>query len=507
MAASITQWAQSSNSASWPGLTRRLNTAVTGSVLAARWPARSSAAGASGCSVAATPGSVPPASGAGNANRDLAGPTTRRCVRPPAGLRPETDAAGAATLYGASMQLRRLIEPVLARWWVADGLLALAVCTVNLLAAGVSNTAGVGRTPWRPLDALGYLLLVIGPLALVFRRRWPLGVLAAVQAVSIAYSARSYPEGGTGLTGFVALYTVAVWEERRWLVAAATAASVAIAFTLEVVFYGTTMIEGEPLYVAVVVLSASWLGEAVRSRRAYVAELRNRVELAERTREEEARRRVDEERMRIARELHDVVSHSIGVISVQAGVAAHLLERRPDKAAKALATIRQASDGALGELQAMLGVLRQPDGQGAPLTPAPGLAQLGALVAQAEGAGLQVTVAVDAGAEGLSPALDLACYRIVQESLTNVVRHAGARRATVTVTAAGDALVVMVDDDGAGSAAAGSGSSNGAGQGIVGMRERARALGGTLEAGPLPEGGFRVRASLPVEVSPTGVPG
>jgi signal transduction histidine kinase len=404
------------------------------------------------------------------------------------------------------MQLRRWIEPVLARWWLADGLLALAVGTANLLTAGVSNTAGMGRTPWRALDALGYLLLLSGPLALVFRRRWPLGVLAVVQAASIAYSARTYPEGGTGFTVFVALYTVAVHEQRRWLVAAATAFSVATAVTMEVVFYRTTMVEGEPLYVAVAVLSASWLGEAVRSRRAYVAELRNRAELAERTREEEARRRVDEERLRIARELHDVVSHSIGVISVQAGVAAHLLERRPDKAGKALATIRQASDEALGELHAMLGVLRQPDGQGAPLTPAPGLAQLGALVAQAEAAGLQVAVAVDDGLQRLPPALDLACYRIVQESLTNVVRHAHARHATVTVTA-GDALVVTVDDDGAGAAAPGSGAGNGAGQGIVGMRERARALGGTLEAGPRREGGFRVRASLPVGVSPTGVPG
>jgi signal transduction histidine kinase len=404
------------------------------------------------------------------------------------------------------MQLRRWIEPVLARWWLADGLLALAVGAANVITAGVSNTAGVGRTPWRPLDALGYLLLLLGPLALVFRRRWPLGVLAAAMAVSLAYSARTYPEGGTGFTAFVALYTVAVHEQRRWLVAAATAFSVALAVTMEVVFYGTTMIEGEPLYVAVVILSASWLGEAVRSRRAYVAELRNRAELAERTREEEARRRVDEERLRIARELHDVVSHSIGVISVQAGVAAHLLERRPDKAGKALATIRQASDEALGELHAMLGVLRQPDGQDAPLTPEPGLAQLGALVAQAEGAGLQVAVAVDDGLQRLPPALDLACYRIVQESLTNVVRHAHARHATVTVTA-GDALVVTVDDDGAGAAAPGSGTSNGAGQGIVGMRERARALGGTLEAGPRREGGFRVRASLPVGVSPKGVPG
>ncbi|HEU4396436.1 MAG TPA: sensor histidine kinase [Actinomycetota bacterium] len=391
------------------------------------------------------------------------------------------------------MQLKAWVEWVRARWWVADGLLALAVGTANVVTAGVSSTAGAGVTPWRPLDALGYLLLAIGPLALVFRRRWPLGVLVAVEATSLAYSARTYPEGGTGLTVFVALYTVAVAVDRRRLVAIATAVTVALAVAMEVFLYGATMIEGEPVYVAIVMLSATWLGEAVRNRRAYVAELRDRAERAERTREEEARRRVDEERMRIARELHDVVSHSIGVISVQAGVAAHLLERRPDKAGEALATIRQASDEALGELHTMLGVLRQPDGH-VPLAPAPGLAQLDALVAQAEGAGLQVKVAVTGEAAKLPPAVDLACYRIVQESLTNVVRHAGAGHATVTITADGDALVVEVTDDGAGSP----GSGNGARQGIVGMRERARALGGTLHAGPRPEGGFQVSARLPV---------
>jgi signal transduction histidine kinase len=402
------------------------------------------------------------------------------------------------------MQLRGWIERVPARRWVADALLAAAVGAVNLATAVASSTAGTGRTPWRSLDGLGYLLLAIGPAALVARRRWPLGVLAVALASSLAYSARTYPEGGTGLTGFVALYTVAVLVERRWLVAVAAAAAAALSAGMEVVFYGDTMFEGEPLYVAVVVLAAVSLGAAVRNRRAYVAELRDRAERAERTREEEARRRVDEERMRIARELHDVVSHTIGVISVQAGVAAHLLERRPDKAGAALATIRHASDEALGELHAMLGVLRQPDGR-APLAPAPGLAQLDALVAQAEGAGLRVEVAVQDAAH-LPPTVDLACYRIVQESLTNVVRHAGASQATVTVAADGDALVVEVTDDGTGAPASG----NGARQGIVGMRERARALGGTLQAGPRPEGGFRVSARLPaggVPRTPGGSPG
>jgi signal transduction histidine kinase len=299
-----------------------------------------------------------------------------------------------------------------------------------------------------------------------------------------------------------------------WLAAAVTAVE---AVAVELFLYGDTMFEGEPLYAAVTVLAAMWWGESVRARRAYVAELRDRAERAERTREEEARRRVGEERLRIARELHDVVSHTIGVISVQAGVAAHLLHRKPDKAAESLAAIRQASDEALGELHAMLGVLREHgdgDAGGAPLAPAPGLAELDTLVAQAAGAGLEVRVSVEGEPRRLPAAVDLAAYRVVQESLTNVVRHARATRAEITVTHAGGRVDIEVTDDGRGAAVEnGVESASGrqptdsdrpdrrsgrSGQGIPGMRERARALGGTLEAGPRPGGGFRVRASLPV---------
>jgi signal transduction histidine kinase len=265
----------------------------------------------------------------------------------------------------------------------------------------------------------------------------------------------------------------------------------------ELLFYGDTMFDFEPFYAAVTVLAAMWWGEAVRARRAYVAELRDRVERAEQARDEEARRRVNEERMRIARELHDVVSHTIGVISVQAGVASHLLGRRPDKAAESLAAIRQASDEALGELHAMLGVLRDGDGGDgqAPLSPAPGLGELDALVAQAAGAGLEVRVSLEGEPRRLPPAVDLAAYRVVQEALTNVVRHAQAGRAEITVTHADGRVTVEVTDDGR---AGRNGHGTGSGQGILGMRERARALGGSLEAGPRPGGGFRVLATLPV---------
>jgi signal transduction histidine kinase len=402
----------------------------------------------------------------------------------------------------AGMEPRRGAPLARGRALAVDVLLVVGVAAVQVLASWASERIGIGRSPdWRPLDPLAYALLVAGPLALLVRRRWPARVLAVTLACGLAYAARTYPEGPSQLAIYPALWTVALTLPRRaaWVAAAGTAVAVAGA---ELFLYGDTMFDGEPLYAAVTVFAAMWWGEAVRARRAYVAELRDRAERAERTREEEARRRVDEERMRIARELHDVVSHTIGVISVQAGVASHLLERRPDKAAESLAAIRQASDEALGELHAMLGVLRHGDGGGgqAPLSPAPGLGELDALVAQAAGAGLEVQVSLEGRPRRLPPAVDLAAYRVVQESLTNVIRHARAGRADVTVRHAEGRLVVEVTDDGR--ARPGDRNGNGSGKGILGMRERARALGGSLEAGPRPEGGFRVVASLPVEGAP-----
>jgi signal transduction histidine kinase len=226
----------------------------------------------------------------------------------------------------------------------------------------------------------------------------------------------------------------------------------------------------------------------------HVREVEQRAEEAERTRDEAARRKAMEERLRIARELHDSLTHSISVIQVQAGVAVHLARKRGGDAPPALLAIQEAGTDAVRELRATLGVLRsEDDGDGS------GLSQLDSLVARAQAAGLPVTVTVTGAERPLPPEVDQAAYRIVQEALTSVSRHAGHARASVLLHYATEALSIQVDDDGNGSVTGtGAGTRpSGPGLGLVGMRERVSALGGRLQAGPQDDGGFQVRAELP----------
>jgi signal transduction histidine kinase len=222
---------------------------------------------------------------------------------------------------------------------------------------------------------------------------------------------------------------------------------------------------------------------------------RERATARARTLEEEARRRTSEERLRIARELHDVVAHNISLINVQAGSALHLIDQQPERARTALSAIKVASKETLVELRSVLGVLRQVD-EAAPRSPAPGLGRLDEIVSRASSAGLPVAVEVEGASNGLPPGVDRAAYRIVQEALTNVTRHAGPARATVRISYGERDVVLQIDDDGLGGTTNGSPST---GNGILGMRERAAALGGTVQTGPRPGGGFRVRAWLPVD--------
>ena len=209
--------------------------------------------------------------------------------------------------------------------------------------------------------------------------------------------------------------------------------------------------------------------------------------------EADAQRRINEERLRIARELHDVVSHSISLINIQAGVGAHVIDQRPDQAKESLLLIKETSREALRELRAILGVLRQADDAEGRM-PAPGLGQLDHLVEASRRAGLKTAVFVDGAAQALPPEVDLAAYRIVQESLTNALRHAGEAEVELRLTYRDQVVLIDVADNGRGSAE----PDTGAGHGIAGMRERALARGGSLDAGPKPGGGFRVRASLPI---------
>jgi signal transduction histidine kinase len=379
-------------------------------------------------------------------------------------------------------RLRRAPPPLL------DAALAVAVAAVNLIAIGVATEPGA-----RPLDALAYALAVGYGAVLLARRRWPLGVLLAATVLQLLYYTVGYPGTTPAFSLAVPLYTAAVAGYLRW-------GLLITAFFMTAGAFVTTVHEGTPaaevftgfLPQASLLVTLLLLGEAVRSRRAWQAEVRERLARAEAEREREAARRVEQERLRIARELHDVMAHTISVITVQAGVAAEVLADAPEHAREALATIRAASREAMAELQATVGVLRTGDGQQPPRAPAPGIGQLDSLLEAARGGGLRVQAVVAGDPRPLPPAVDLTAYRILQESLTNVVRHARATTATVTVRYEPDGVVIEVADDGRGPGAAG-----GSGYGLAGMAERAAALGGKLEAGPGPDGGFRVRALLP----------
>ena len=242
------------------------------------------------------------------------------------------------------------------------------------------------------------------------------------------------------------------------------------------------------------------LGSAQRERRAAHAALVERAETAERTRDEEARRRVGEERLRIARDVHDLVAHAMVAINVQAGVGAHLIDRDPEQARRNLQDIKRVSGDALTDLRATLGTLRSPEEEpaGAPVLPTQGLHELEELGASLRSAGIEVELDIDPASSTVPAAVAATGYRIVQEALTNVVRHAHGAHARVRVAREDEHVVIDVTDDGRGAVPVGAPAPDGSGHGVRGMRERAEAAGGTLEAGPRAGGGWHVRATLPV---------
>ena len=333
----------------------------------------------------------------------------------------------------------------------------------------------------KALDALAVVLLLAGPMALAWRDRRPLVAVAVSMAAVDIYVGLGYPYGPIFLSVVVALYSAVQAGQRRatWLVAGLGYVGYVVASLLD-----PRSDEGQG--VVHLALVAGWLlgvlavSELVRSQRAQTAS-------RARTDQEARERRAAEQRLLLAQELHDVLAHNISLINVQAGVALHLLDEQPEQARPALATIKAASRDALQELRAALDVLRR--GEAAPRTPSPRLADLDSLVAGMRASGLEVTLQREDLPQRLDVAVELAAYRIVQEALTNVTRHARARRVTVRCWYDGG-VWLEVRDDGVGGVVHD-------GNGIAGMRERASALAGTVVAGPVDGGGFRVLAHLP----------
>ncbi|OPG08566.1 two-component sensor histidine kinase [Streptomyces sp. GKU 895] len=366
--------------------------------------------------------------------------------------------------------------------------------------AGLAAVLAAFTDTLRHPDALGWTLLLAAHVPLVWRRRRPLPVLAAVVVLVIPYHALDNNHGAPVPASLVALYTVTVTQRpaRSILVGAA---GLAVSLTVMLTF-GDHKQASDLVRTYGWVLAVLFIGIDVRYYRQYVASLVERAERAERTREEEARRRVAEERLRIARDLHDLLAHTITLIGVQTSVAAHVLAADPERLdretiAKALNDIADTCRTARGELRTTLEVLREQGAAGETRGPLPGLDGVPDLVEAARLAGARVTQTVRTG-ETTPPAVGAAAYRIVQEALTNAVRHAGAEPVVrVEVYEEQGALRLAVTDDGAGDTGAG-GSSDGGGFGLVGMRERARSVGGTLDAGPRAGGGFEVTAVLPL---------
>jgi len=365
--------------------------------------------------------------------------------------------------------------------WRRD--LALPAVLLLVQLAGAAATLAGHHSGTKHLGPADWVLLVVGPLALVFRRRWPVAVLW------VAFVATLTPSGAwsANLSLIVAFFLAATSGHRRaaWVV-------IVVGYISSV--WLAPLAYGNPVgSLARALALAGWLAvlviaaEVVRLRRERTVETRA-------TRALDARRQASEERLQMARDLHDVIGHNISLINVQAAVGLDLMDTHPEQARAALAAIKTVSKVALDELGTMLVAFRQGD-ENAPRSPAPSLDRLNELVEVTRAAGIPVTVQTVGEARSLPAAVDLAAYRIVQESLTNVARHASPATATVRIVHGTDGLDIEVRDDGGAPAA--NGSSGGTGSGIAGMRERADALGGRLEAGPRPGGGFAVAAHLP----------
>jgi signal transduction histidine kinase len=359
--------------------------------------------------------------------------------------------------------------------------------------------------PRGPDPGLDLVVLVCVPI-MAFGRRWPLPVLGAVTALAAMPMALGTPSLAASLVLGVAGYLVAAGLPRRSSIRAVMAAAGVLGAALA--FAGLSK-GSAPLAVEGVVgflpLAAAWfIGDSVAARRRYVAGLAEQAERERAAEAERARQEVREERVRIARELHDVVAHTLTVITVQAGVGRRLAAKRPQEAGSALESIEMIGRTAQDELRVVLGLLREEETEAAALAPAPRLVDLKELVDTVRASGTPIELRTSGTDRQLSPALELTVYRVVQEALTNVVRHAPGARAMVEVAVSAEQIRLQVSDEGPSGRSAGTPARPpipGTGHGIVGMRERIVAFGGSLVAEPLAGGGFHVLAEVPIEAA------
>ncbi|SMH43107.1 Signal transduction histidine kinase [Rathayibacter oskolensis] len=371
--------------------------------------------------------------------------------------------------------------------WVGDLIAAVLIAVLALVPFP-------GRE-YRATSAFAIALTLAPILVLPLRRRRPIVVLGVVVALYGAAALSGTLSPGIVLAAAVAMFAVANRSPRRvgLIVLIATAAAILL---LSLLAASVGVLDARVVQFAVTVAFAGAAGDATRSRREYIAAVTERAERAEQTRESEARRRVTEERLRIARDLHDAVAHRIAVISLNAGVATSALESRPEKAREALGTIRSAARSVLGDIGDLLEVLRSDDESGEAAVPQPGLDRLDELVRRFGVDGLQVNVRTEGDLAAVSGAVDLVAYRVVQEALTNAHKHGAEHRAHVLLSVGDDRVDIVVTNP-VPAPAEPSAPPRGGGHGLLGLRERVASVRGTVTTGPTP-GGYRVAASLPL---------
>jgi signal transduction histidine kinase len=406
---------------------------------------------------------------------------------------PAGDAVGTVSCVdeGQSLPLtQRLTE----RHWIAiDGVFACLLAAASVLATAFGTRVQPSGAGW---DLVRYVAILVACLPLPWRRWHPMRVLYVVAPAVVVLVALGTP-GPTLLPAAAVIYSIATTSQRRTSVKAMLGVVVGVAIGAMVASGGpawATVLSSPPLVIV------GWLaGENTRARRSYAQGLVARAEERERERADRALRAIVDERLRIARDLHDIVAHAMSVIAVRSGVARVVLDTQPDEAREALGIIETTSKRALNEMRLLVGVLRQST-DGAELVPAPGLADISELVDQVHQAGVDVDIDVQADTPALPAGVDLSAYRIIQEALTNVVRHAGPTTAHVTIRHCHGQLEIEVVDEGAPAGRMPAQAPGGQGHGLVGMRERVGLFGGDLSAGPNGKG-FRVFAVLPFDAA------